>query len=428
MTGATNGHALSYRTPMPVPPVPQVPRVPRAANAVALLRMLTAIVVFFSAEVWRAPLLVPVAVCPTDVVQALRGVVLVAAALTLIGAKTRVSSTILALSLGALLWLVQRQGTPLHVHHLVWLAALVAAGPSGAAWSVDAWRLRRAPAPHEHDDAVWTLRFASLVLGLVYFFPGLHKVVDAGTPFFDAASLLRLVRLKAVEASSSVPLDVDQAPTLVLVGAWLVIVLELAAPFVALWRPRLAFFVVVALHGIFTVVLHMPYTVLSVFALVFLLFLLVPARLPPLRSLDRRRAVVVVGGVLVVGIIQAGLRSDMTSYPFACYPTFALPVPHTVDVVIVEVERDGRSEAVSGDVVIPDDMRSASTFAARQLRTAADAQRFLEQRCRDARLARALHGGSRVQVVRATRDLTQPGSPEVKRHALLEAPPPPACL
>lgn len=416
-----------------------------APRALALLRMLVSFVVLGSSEVWHAPLLVE----PLDVpspgassiavsslalsvlgslrhpapVEALRAIVLAAAAMTFIGMWTRASSIFLAVTSCVLLGLVQTQGTPLHIHHLWWLAAVVAAAPSGAAWSLDAWRRRagaiRSVEPAAEAAAEAALRWACVVLALVYFFPGLHKLVDAGSPFLDGSALARLVRLKALEAGREVPFGLDGHPLLLVAGGVAVAVAEVVCGILALWRPRLGFFVVAGLHASFFVVLDMPYTVLSVFSFVFLL-----ARSRGLRPMLPRPlpsevlVVVLVAAALVIGIAAAGVRGDLRSYPFACYPTFSVPVPTTILTVEVEIEREGRFAPLPHDVVVPDDLRSAVVFASRQIASSDDARVFLAHRAKDERFCAAVADASRLRVVASRRDLGVPGAPVVARREL----------
>ncbi len=397
--------------------------------ALAALRVLLAAAVLLSADVWRAPLTVPAPGAPATapalfgapwlwlprsagVVHALVAVVVVSAALVLAGAATRASSTVLTLSLTVLLGLVQLQGTPVHVHHLAWMAALVAAGGAGGSFSVDAlvrrWRggdtgLRGARAGRDAGAAI-ALRAAALVLALVYFFPGLHKLVDAGSPFFDGASLQRLIRLKALEAGGDVPFGLDAHPALLVAGGAVVIGVELSMPLLACLRPWTAGVAALVLHAVFAVGFHMPFGVLAIFAPVF--FLDEAARRASAGArhgvADRGglsaapRAGLAVAGVVLTGVVVAGALGEMRGYPFACYPTFAVPVPHAVPDLRVFV--GAQASALPYGVLAPEDVRTAVVAAARRVRTAGDARRFLAWRMRDPRFAAAV-AGARARVV-----------------------------
>lgn len=375
----------------------------------ALLRLLVGVVAVLSADVWHAPALTVLREPElVGVAVALRAVVVVSGVCTAAGLWTTATATVLTLSLFGLLGLVQRQGTPIHVHHLVWCAALVAVARTGRAWSIDAWRRGQVGTVASNDDSDdgddGALRAAAVVLGVVYFWPGLHKLLDAASPFFDGDALVRLVRLKAIEAHAAVRFNLDAYPTLLLVGGWLVIAGELAVlPLVLLGRARLACVVVVALHASFTVVLHMPYTVLWIFALV---FALVPSSSSS-SSTSTSRAVAATALVIVVGASVFGVRGAVKGWPFACYPTFSSPVPTSIRVLRVQVDRgDGAGFVyVDDDAVVPDDLRTPLTFATRSLRDADDVERFMAQRRTDQRFANAIAGAHRLRVTSWRRHL-----------------------
>ncbi len=372
------------------------------ARRLALLRLLVSVVAVLSADVWHAPALMALHEPGlVSVAVALRAVVIASGVCAAAGLWTTMSTSVLTLSLLGLLGLVQRQGTPIHVHHLVWCAALVAVARAGRAWSIDAWRRDRVGSVASNDDGDdGAVRAAAVVLGAVYFWPGLHKVLDAASPFLDGDALVRLVRLKASEAHAEVRFNLDAHPTLLLVGGWLVVTGELAVlPLVLLGRARLAGVVVVALHASFTVVLHMPYTVLWIFALVFALV--------PSSSSSTSRAVAAIAVFIVVGASVFGVRGEVKGWPFACYPTFSSPVPTSIRVLRVQVDRGDAAGFVDvdDDAIVPDDLRTPLTFATRGLSDADDVERFIAQRRTDPRFANAIAGAHRLRVTAWRRDL-----------------------
>ena len=366
------------------------------------MRILVSVVVLGAAEVWRAPLLIE----QTLLAEVLRVAVIGSAALSALGLFTRAATMAMAASLAVLFGIIQEQGTPIHVHHVVWLAVLMAASPAGAVWSIDS-RRRGTPGLDDAAAAEATLRWACVVLALVYFFPGLHKLVDHGSPFTDGTggeSLARLVRLKAIEAGAAVPFAVDRIPALLGVGGALVIIGELIVVVAALLRPRAGLVVVAVIHLAIVVVMHMPYTVLAVFGLVFAL----PASHGlPFATFRRAPVVSALASLMVIGIAWAGVRGDLKGYPFACYPTFSVPVPQRIRVLDVSTYNDvGALAAMPHGVVVPDDLRTPVTFALRRVTTAAAAERFVAWRRKDPRFEAALSGARRVRVTIGVRDLS----------------------
>jgi predicted DCC family thiol-disulfide oxidoreductase YuxK len=116
----------------------------------------------------------------------------------LLGIFTRASlagATVLSLYLFGL---PQNMGKLHHYHHLVWFLAILAAGPSGRALSIDALvrGVRSADRgqiepPFPRGTALLTLRFAWLLIGLLYLGPGLAKLESAVTSGWASAENLR---------------------------------------------------------------------------------------------------------------------------------------------------------------------------------------------------------------------------------------------
>lgn len=117
-------------------------------------------------------------------VIAVRSVALAACAAGLIGCMARTSAGIACLCSVYLLGLPEFFGKIDHLnHHLVWFTALLAVAPSGDALSIDALRaaLRRADRgdtipPGPSTAYALPLRFVWLLIGVIYFFPGVAKL------------------------------------------------------------------------------------------------------------------------------------------------------------------------------------------------------------------------------------------------------------
>src|SRR5262249_4080931 len=72
-----------------------------------------------------------------------------------------------------------------HSHHLVWFAVLLACSPCGDALSADRWWAARFGRVEEMallpaQKYALPLRIVWLVLGLIYFFPGMWKLLAVG--------------------------------------------------------------------------------------------------------------------------------------------------------------------------------------------------------------------------------------------------------
>lgn len=129
--------------------------------------------------------------------------------MALLGIFTRASlagATVLSLYLFGL---PQNLAKIEHYHHLVWFLAILAAGPSGSVLSIDALvqSVRSADRgeielPLRRGTALLTLRFAWLLIGLLYLGPGLAKLESAVTSgWASAENLQHIVWRKRLEVS-----------------------------------------------------------------------------------------------------------------------------------------------------------------------------------------------------------------------------------
>lgn len=87
-----------------------------------------------------------------------------------------------------------------HHHHVIWFMALLAAGPSGRLFSVDALILAKRNADRDEIEssfrgpaALWTLRYIWLLMGLVYLGPGIAKLQSSLTDSWASSVNLRTI-------------------------------------------------------------------------------------------------------------------------------------------------------------------------------------------------------------------------------------------
>ncbi len=333
----------------------------------ALLRIVVALVILVSPELHAARALaasperlgfVPeglglVARIPLgpSAVQALYVMALSSIATAVLGYWSRTSMAVLTLSAGLLFSFTQRQGAVLHDMHLFWMTALLAASPCGDALSLDAWSSGPRPAPSVVYGV--PLFFARLLLGLglVYFFPGLHKLRVSGLAWMSAENVTNQMHAKWLEHDTLPALRVDAYPTLCTIGAALAVTFELTFLALALWsrrtrwgragrRSRLPFLYAGLL----------PHSVREPVGLLRGAHRHAEGERSrrwrgedPARAGDRRRAPRARGG----GARHA--RPGPTRGPFACYPTFASLQSATIPDVLVEATLgDGTTERLTG--------------------------------------------------------------------------------
>lgn len=244
-----------------------------------------------------------------------------AAVLAILGLFRRVALAALAFALVYVFGAAQLTGTVTHDMHLVWFAALLACVPSG---------------PRGEDDPR-ALAVARLWLGLVYFFPGVHKLTDGGLAWITSDNLRNQMYFKWYEAGGVVPWPrIDRVPPLVNALALAVVVFELAMPvLVSFRRTRIvALAFGLAFHvgaGHFLDVLFPSLMACYV--------VLLPER--ERRVVPRSRARTVVAVVFTALIVVQGARGQTQAFPFACYPTFATLAGD--EIVDLSVEVDGQA-------------------------------------------------------------------------------------
>ncbi len=150
------------------------------------------------------------------------------------GIRARPALVVLTVSAFYLFALSQLAGTVWHDMHLLWMSALLAASPCDEALAFDA---KDRPLPSPAARFGLPLVFARLLLGCVYFFPGLHKLATSGLAWALSDNLRNQLWWKWAEHGIVPALRVDHAPLLLHASGLFVLAFELSFPLLALWRP-----------------------------------------------------------------------------------------------------------------------------------------------------------------------------------------------
>jgi hypothetical protein len=266
------------------------------------------------------------------------GIVRVAAFAALIGVWTRRALVVVAVGLLYVLGLGQLGGAPVHTHHLVWFAGALALSRCGDVWALTAPKVTPAAGS---AYGVPTHACAAL-LACVYFFPGVHKVI-AGDGWLHAGALQHLAWWKWAQSWDHEPpaMFLDHPWLLVAAGA-AVLTFELAAPVVVVApRARWVFaLLMVGFHLGTAWVVDIRFSTLWPLAVVLLPFYVWPRAgagpSPPARAPES-----VLLGTLVLAVGFAGASGSRSGWPFACYPTFAEPVPEEMPALQVVVVAAG---------------------------------------------------------------------------------------
>ena len=149
-----------------------------------------------------------------------------------------------------------------HYNHLLWFAALLAVSPSGAFLAVDAIFAARRRAdqgitepPRPSREYALPLRFATLLIGIIYFFPGFWKLWDGGFDWVFTDNLQKQLHLFwtwSLNCTWLPSFRIDRHPFLCSLGAAGALMFELSFIFLMFSRRlrKLAALAGVVFHGL----------------------------------------------------------------------------------------------------------------------------------------------------------------------------------
>ena len=286
-------------------------------------------------------------------------VVAFAALCAIAGIRARLCFGVLAIVGFYLFAIAQLAGHVFHDNHLLWFCALLAASPCADVLAVDA----RRPLAAEGREYAVPLLAVRLLLGAIYFFPGLHKLLTSGLDWALSDNLRFQLYWKWAQYGVVPGLRLDAYPWLLHLGGLFVLAFELSfAPLVLFRRTRtaaalagLAFHLLSYLvFGLLFASLWLCYVALVDWRTLFRRLLPGAGRWPAeperARAVTRRQLwpTIIVGALLLAGAVVQGARGQMRSYPFSCYPTFQwIAAREMPDLMIVVVEDGGRSRDVA---------------------------------------------------------------------------------
>lgn len=292
------------------------------------------------------------------VARVLLGLFVVSSGLAIVGWKTRCATAVALVTGFYVLGVPQFFGKINHNHHLLWFMALLAASPSGDALSLDA---RGAPkvASVKHG---FPLRVAWVLLGFVYFFPGIWKLFAVGPAWALSDNVKYMMYDKWTELGGFLPFwRADYNPLAYRLGGVYTLVFEIGfLPALLFSRKLRPWFVVSgpAFHFQTFLFMKIGFTILVFCYVMFIdwpesfrhrrpvLVGTSPSASPSAEAVPAllgTRAPYALGGILIVGNFIAGCVG-LDSYPFTVYPRFARLQPHTVtELELVASDAQGRS-------------------------------------------------------------------------------------
>ena len=263
----------------------------------------------------------------------------------LLGVFARVGLTAAALGQFFLIGWLQMRGATVHCHHLLWLTVTLACVPSA-----DCLSLGKRPSLTYGSRYRFGLGVCSALIAMLFFFPGLHKLLKGGWAWFSGETLYHTTLWKAAQYwDKTLPISFDDQLSY-LPLAWGAVIFELSAPLLLLWWRRVGLFVALALsfHVGTALLLNIKFTNLWPCYVVFLpwerwLTHLLPAREVRAQMASRWRSTELLLIPLCLGITLSGISMKIDAWPFACYPTFHQKISLEMPLLSVQVH-DARGE------------------------------------------------------------------------------------
>jgi hypothetical protein len=270
-------------------------------------------------------------------VDVLFALFVVAGLLALLGWKTRRSLGVMLLAGFPLLSYPNFFGHISHTNHLVWAGLLLLASPCGDALALDARAAGHVGDPPPSLAYALPLRLMLVLLGIVYFFPGLWKCVHVGTFWLTPTNFSAILFQKWTELPPTVlRVRIDRVPWLCAAGASATIAFELLflpAVLIPTLRRRLLpilLVIGVGFHLMTALIMHIGFLhILPCYAAAVdwsglrdRLTRSARVRTAPTTHRVSLFATLLVGGILIFGNTLTGfLKRD--DWPLGCYPTFA---------------------------------------------------------------------------------------------------------
>jgi hypothetical protein len=279
-------------------------------------------------------------------------VVAFAALCAAVGFRPRLCFGVLAAVGFYLFSIAQLAGHVWHDMHLLWFCAVLATSPCADVLALDA----RRPWWHEgpqYAAPLWTVR---LLLGAVYFFPGVRKLATSGVGWTSSDNLRNQLYWKWAQHGVLPAFRIDHHAWLLQAAGVGVLVFELSFVFLLLFRRTrpAAALAGLAFHLASQAIFLIP------FASLWLCYVALVDSRPlgwyltrggrstaatvPVPPATRSPALpsVMVGALLLVGAIVQGVRGQTRAYPFAAYPTFDRAPPTDMpDLTMVTLDENG---------------------------------------------------------------------------------------
>ena len=218
--------------------------------------------------------------------------------------------------LSPLIATAQAGPSPVHIHHLLWVSVLFTIFPK------------------EETHQEWGLR---AVFTGVYFFPGVWKLW-AGTQWISGEILSRTMNWKWAQYWELTPKPwlLEWSPLL----AVCVLVFELSSPL--LMSKKSTWFVLSAIVFHWATAWAIGIRFPSLWLLMICLLIQSPSKSANLSEASPGQKSWL--GLLIVGIVLAGMTRSLAGFPFVCYPSFDTLPANNIPLLSISIVCDGKMQ------------------------------------------------------------------------------------
>lgn len=268
----------------------------------------------------------------------------------ILGFKTRFN-LVVASVLGLYIFgIPQFYGKINHYNHVIWFMSILAFSPCADVWSIDKWLQKDQAVPPPHQRYRLPIALISLLLGIIYFFPGFWKYVIHGPEWFTSDQL-KYKLYQTWYMKDFIPIfRVDHYPLLYKLGGFLTITFELVFIFLIL-KPKWvkwAIFSGLLFHLSVLFLMNILFTSLPICYFIFLP-LVYRKQSTSVHAIKHfsTKPLTLIGSFWIIGNILFGLFF-VSSWPLSVYPTFATLAKPTLSSIALSIEgKDGQKRIIS---------------------------------------------------------------------------------
>lgn len=234
-----------------------------------------------------------------------------------------------------------------HNHYIVWFAAILCFSRCSDVLSIDSYLQRKDRPKNPIPDLRYglPLKLVVFLIGIIYFFPGFHKIWTSGLSWAFSDNLRNQMYYKWIELDGWKPaLRIDYYPWLYEIAALFTLIFETA--FIFWVFDKRGRWLAIAAGLIFHVLTYLTLNISFFYLLLCYIAVInwpVPFKIESssiynFSSLDLREKLLLATGAFLIAINVAFGAFKINSYPFSCFPTFENIISDYTDVLVFKTD------------------------------------------------------------------------------------------